>query len=360
MVFGGFLYYLEGISEVSYILQTKDFDHNYYFIISMMLFIVVLGSVFLYEVNKTAALNNLKESRKELEEKTNKLIAQEVSLKSSNQELEEKTAKLIAQEKSLKSSNQELEEKTNKLLRQERSLKSSNQELEDYAKVVSHDLKEPLRNINTYSHLLIRSIQKQGWQDDEVNEHLQSINQNVKNMDQMIKDLLEYSRLENKNKKEKFTTMDLKDVIYIVSQNLNQQLINNQVEIYAESLPEELHIIPIKMIQLFQNIISNAIKFRKKDEDCRIDIKVDKTDQYWKFSIQDNGIGISKENQEKVFHLFHRLHAKTDYEGSGIGLATCKKIVELHHGDIWVESELSIGSTFHFTISDGLNQVNEN
>ena len=114
-----------------------------------------------------------------------------------------------------------------------------------------------------------------------------------------------------------------------------------------------LEVVPVKINQIFQNIISNAIKFKKKDEPLTIKISGEDKGSHWELAIEDNGIGIEKEHQEKIFAPFQKLHSEEEYAGSGIGLATCKRIVELHKGDIWVESEKDKGTKFTFTLPEG-------
>ena len=111
--------------------------------------------------------------------------------------------------------------------------------------------------------------------------------------------------------------------------------------------------VPVKINQIFQNIISNAIKFKKKDQPLTIKISGENKGTHWELSIEDNGIGIEKEHQEKIFAPFQKLHSESEYDGSGIGLATCKRIIKLHQGDIWVESELNKGTKFIFTLPEG-------
>ena len=130
-------------------------------------------------------------------------------------------------------------------------------------------------------------------------------------------------------------------------------------EIKTEQLPVvNGYLTEIK--ELFQNLIINAIKFREKTIPPQINISVQKISGYWQFAFKDNGIGIEEQHREKIFNIFQRLHNRTEYEGSGIGLAHCKKIVELHHGKIWVESTPGLGSTFHFTIRNNRNGANTN
>src|SRR5215217_1333003 len=117
---------------------------------------------------------------------------------------------------------------------------------------------------------------------------------------------------------------------------------------------------PTELKQLFQNLIINAVKFQKKGVSPEIKISVQKTKDSWQFEFKDNGIGIEKQHSEKIFNIFQRLHTRAEYEGSGIGLSHCKKIVELHKGEIWVESTFGEGSTFNFTLPAGRSELNQN
>ena len=121
-------------------------------------------------------------------------------------------------------------------------------------------------------------------------------------------------------------------------------------EIKSDSLPV-INGYPTEIKQLFQNLLINAIKFREKNSSPKINITVFKIHGFWQFAFADNGIGIDKQHYDKIFIIFQRLHNRTEYKGSGIGLSHCKKIAELHHGKIWVKSELGKGSTFYFTLA---------
>lgn len=131
--------------------------------------------------------------------------------------------------------------------------------------------------------------------------------------------------------------------------NLQDQIDTNEVNIERTKLPM-LEVVPVKINQVFQNIISNAIKFKKKSTPLTIKIHSSEKENHCELVIEDNGIGIEKKNQEKIFTPFKKLHNETEYAGSGIGLATCKRIIELHKGKIWVESEKGIGTKFIFTL----------
>jgi light-regulated signal transduction histidine kinase (bacteriophytochrome) len=162
----------------------------------------------------------------------------------------------------------------------------------------------------------------------------------------LIKDLLDFSRIGIKANREQ---VDCKIILQEVLEDLGAAIKEAQVEIITGSLPV-VSGYPTELKQLFQNLIINAIKFRKKDTAHRVSVSVQTCPESWQFSVKDNGIGIDKKHSEKIFVIFQRLHSRTEYEGSGIGLAHCKKIVELHDGKLWVESTPGEGTAFHFTI----------
>lgn len=231
-------------------------------------------------------------------------------------------------------------------------LRRSNTELEEFAYITSHDLKQPLRTVNSFANLLQSHLKKQGVLDEETTQMLQFITTGSRKMNGLITDLLAFAKL----KKEKdiiFTKVNLDKLFQSVLFDLKDQIDTSGVIIRMASLPE-IQVIPVKMNQLFQNLISNAIKFRKKEVALTIQVGVREKVTHWEFSIQDNGIGIKKEHQEKIFAPFKKLHNSSAFEGSGIGLATCMHIVKLHKGRIWADSVFGEGTTFHFTIAKDL------
>lgn len=227
-------------------------------------------------------------------------------------------------------------------------LEKKNRELEQFVYIASHDLREPLRTTTSFVTLLQKHYK--GKIDAKADTYLSYINDASERMRTLINDLLEYSRIGNNKEVEEVNTSQL---LQEVQTDLQVALSEAGATIKAESLPTiAAHRTAIK--QLFQNLIANGIKFRKKDTAPHIDIRATKNEGSWKFSFTDNGIGIAEHHQKRIFDIFQRLHSRKEYEGSGIGLAHCRKIVELHRGEIWVESVPGQGSTFHFTISDNL------
>ncbi len=227
-------------------------------------------------------------------------------------------------------------------------LKNSNRELEQYAYATSHDLKQPIRTINGFANLLKKDLEKKEALDEENTEFLNLILKSSSNMLHLVTDLLAYAKL-TAVKETAFQKLALDEVLDNVLTNLQNQIDTNEVNIERTLLPT-LEVIPTKINQIFQNIISNAIKFKKKTEPLTIKIHSAKKAKYWELAIEDNGIGIEQKHQEKIFAPFHKLHSQKDYPGSGIGLATCKRIIELHKGKIWVESEEGKGTKFTFTL----------
>ncbi len=238
--------------------------------------------------------------------------------------------------------------KTDELNLQEytNDLERSNAELEQFAYIASHDLQEPLRMVSSYTQLLGRRYKDK--LDDDANEFIGYAVDGANRMQILIQDLLAFSRV-GKNKqilKPIELTQVLKDIILGLKIAIEES--KTQINM-SDSLPEIMadH---SQIQQLFQNLIFNAIKYRAEDRQCVINIDCQKFNKMWQFSIQDNGIGIEAEYFKRIFEIFKRLHGKEKYSGTGIGLAVCKRIVEGHGGQIWLESEFGLGSTFYFTI----------
>ncbi len=224
-------------------------------------------------------------------------------------------------------------------------LRRSNEDLQQFAYVASHDLQEPLRAIVSFSQLLEEKYHDNI--DEDGKEFIHFITDGAKKMNTLIKDLLLYSRITTQAKASKKT--DLEEVIKDALFNLKESIDESGAIITYDEMPI-LKIDKTQFIQLFQNLISNAIKFRRIDPP-KIHIGVNNINNEWFFSVKDNGIGIEQQYYSKLFNIFYRLHTKEEYPGTGIGLPICKKIVQRYGGKIWVESELGKGSTFYFTIN---------
>lgn len=228
-------------------------------------------------------------------------------------------------------------------------LKQSNDELEQFAYVASHDLQEPLRMVASYTQLLARRYKDQ--LDEDANDFINYAVDGAQRMQQLLNDLLQFSRVGTRSKP--FERTNLEEVVNNALQNLEKFIEENQAEITVESPLPVLSADKLQLTQLFQNLVHNAIKFRD-DERPTVRIEAEEQDVNWQFSVSDNGVGIDKKHQDRIFMIFQRLHSRNEYEGSGIGLAICKKIVERHGGDIWVESAPGEGTTFYFTIGKEL------
>jgi len=224
-------------------------------------------------------------------------------------------------------------------------LEKSNEELQIFAYVASHDLQEPLRMIGSYLGLLERRYKDK--LDSDAKEFIDFAVDGAKRMQVLINDLLAYSRLSTKGKP--FETVLFKDLINNVLKNLEMAIKDVDAEIVLTDLPEEVIADPVQISQLMQNLIGNSLKFCI-DKKPVIEVKTEDKGTNWQISVKDNGIGIEPEYFDRIFVIFQRLHGKGEYQGTGIGLAVCKKIVGRHGGEIWVESELGKGSTFYFTI----------
>lgn len=225
-------------------------------------------------------------------------------------------------------------------------LERKNKELEQFAYVASHDMQEPLRTTSSFVDLLRK--QYKGKLDENADKYLDYIVQSSDRMKILIKDLLDYSRLGREKEKRQ---VDCNSIVEQVKADLNKVIRESQAEVRAGSLPV-LDAFPTELKLLFQNLVSNSIKFRRPGVPPIVEIKAANVNGVWEFSLGDNGIGIEPQYLERIFVIFQRLHNRSDYDGSGIGLAHCKKIVELHGGRIWVESKPGVGSTFFFTISE--------
>jgi light-regulated signal transduction histidine kinase (bacteriophytochrome) len=223
-------------------------------------------------------------------------------------------------------------------------LARSNTELEQFAYVASHDLQEPLRMISSYVQLLSRRYK--GQLDADADEFIAYAVDGTLRMQQLINDLLAYSRVGTRGKPPVPTNFE--DVFSKAIANLKMAIVESGVVVTHDQLPTALAD-ELQMVQLFQNLIGNAIKFRNK-ENPQVHVSARPEGREWIFSIRDNGIGIDPQFHDRIFVLFQRLHGREEYPGTGIGLTVSKKIVERHGGRIWLESELGKGTTFYFSI----------
>ncbi|MEO0037017.1 MAG: hypothetical protein RIQ59_228 [Bacteroidota bacterium] len=224
-------------------------------------------------------------------------------------------------------------------------LESSNTEAEQLVYTVAHDLQDPLNSISAYSKLLAEEHSSQ--LDTEGNLFVDFISKSAKRMQNTIKSLLDFTKL---NSKADFVATNLNQVIQEVQEDLSLVIKESNAKVLFEKLPTLMGS-SVHLRLLFQNLIGNAIKFSRKDEQPFVFISSDERESDWLFQVKDNGIGIPSENLEAIFSIYTKLHTTSEYEGSGIGLAHCKKIVALHGGNIWAESEIGKGTVIYFALS---------
>jgi PAS domain S-box-containing protein len=239
-----------------------------------------------------------------------------------------------------KRADQELEKTLHELAR-------SNEELGQFAYVASHDLQEPLRMVASFTQLLGRRYK--GKLDEDADEFIRYAVDGVNRMQQLINDLLDYSRVGTRGNP--MVAVDCNRVAERVLDSLYVRIQENDATIDLQPLPV-VTADPVQMEQLLQNLVGNALKYRGEASPV-VRVSASEEDGGWHFEVKDNGIGIDPAYAERIFVIFQRLHGKEEYEGTGIGLAICKKIVDRHGGHIWVESNPEGGSTFHFTLPQG-------
>lgn len=265
-----------------------------------------------------------------------------------NLQLQAEVSERRKAERDLKELNESLEQKVRERTAEaedrSKELDRSNSELRQFAYVVSHDLQEPLRMVKSFLQMLQdRYGQKL---DSQADEFIGYAVDGASRMHRLIIDLLEYSRVGTAEKA--FEKTDLSAALKDALSNLKLAVEENGAVVTSDPLPV-LWADPVQMALLFQNLVGNAVKF-KREVPPRIHVSADLKGKEWVLGVRDNGLGIEKEYFERIFIIFQRLHSRSEYPGTGIGLAVCKKIVERHGGTIWVESEPGKGSVFYFTI----------
>jgi len=231
------------------------------------------------------------------------------------------------------------------LRKQTKELKASNDELEQFAYVASHDLQEPLRMVSGF---LSQLEKKYGDHlDEKALQYIHFATDGASRMRQIILDLLDFSRIGKEM--EKATDVDLNDIIKEVCLLNKKKIDEVNAKICYSNLPT-ITAFPTLMIQLFQNLISNGIKYSREDVDPKISVSAEDFENEWKFSVEDNGIGIEEQYYNQVFAIFQRLHNRDKFSGTGMGLAIVKKIIDNNNGRIWITSQVGKGTTFHFTL----------
>ncbi len=271
--------------------------------------------------------------------------------KQRNRQILDQEIKFVTKEKeqqidALKKENQlqaMLLEKQEEVEKANKQLTQANEELKQFAYVASHDLKEPLRMIGSYTQIINRKFGKDANEDEQ--SYFNYVTDGVDRMNNLLDGLLKYATVGRGEQLLK--PVNLNDSLIICQSNLRLLIAENQAEIISDELPI-INGIPSLISQLFQNLISNALKFQKENNTPKIIISSEEKEHEYIISIKDNGIGIKREYKDRIFVIFQRLHARTEYEGTGIGLALCYKIMQRMGGKIWVESELGEGATFYF------------
>lgn len=298
-------------------------------------------------------------------------VAVFVELYSKNQQLMQQEKKLLAANEFLQ---KEIEEKkasearinllNEQLLAKNESLKQMNEELDQFAYMASHDLQEPLRKIQVFSDKILKNNNF----DADSEKYFGKIVNSSKRMQNLINNLLDFSR--HTVSSNDFKRTPLKDLVKNALTELEVEIEKSNAKIYYDELPV-ISAVPGLMQQLFYNLFSNAIKFRKPSEDLVIDIRSEKMDpgevsgfakfssnkNFYKITVRDNGIGFDDKYAEDIFRVFKRLHSYQEFEGTGVGLSICKKIVEKHNGFIKAESKIDKGSTFIIGLPE-MHQVN--
>jgi len=227
----------------------------------------------------------------------------------------------------------------------EEEIMRSNAELENFAYIASHDLQEPLRMVMNFTSMLESDCGDN--LDEQGREYMHFIMDSARRMQNMINDLLEYSRVGQNN--QELVKTDTHNQTQLAIANLQESIDKANAVIRLENLPV-VYAHPTRFSRLMQNLIGNAIKYKRPDVPPEININAAELDNHWEFTVSDNGIGVNPAYLDQIFVIFKRLHSHKSFEGTGIGLSICKKTVEGFGGDIWATSAEGQGTTFHFTI----------
>ena len=279
----------------------------------------------------------------ELSLKTELLRRQAEILQSRNQILENLVGEKDQAEQRARAANAELERR---VAERTEELQQSNDELRQFAYAASHDLKEPLRTITSYTQLLATRYAQ--CLDADGTEFLSYVVDAVRRMDLLLSDLLTYSQQLGPPKWSVAPT-NAEAVLAGVLMNLQALIRDTAAEVTNDPLPAAVCSDFAQLSLVFQNLVGNALKYRRPEVTPKVHVWADDGDNEWTFHVRDNGLGIASQYTQQIFGIFKRLHGR-EYPGTGMGLAICKKIVERHGGQIWVDSEPDAGSTFHFTI----------
>lgn len=298
---------------------------------------------FLYKPINPSVLRSKVSVFVDLSAKTLLLTKQAEILQARNDELERLVEQRREAEEKIRALNSELEERVRERTGE---LSRSNEELRQFAYAASHDLKEPMRTIASYTQLL--SQRYEDALDEDGKEFLGYVVDAVRRMDMLLNDLLTYSQHLG-TRPTTFQSVNVEGVLAGVLMNLQASIKETGATVIREPMPMSLTSDFAQLSQLFQNLVSNALKYRS-ERPPEVRIWADETDDDWIFHVKDNGMGIEPAYRDQIFGIFKRLHGR-EFPGTGMGLAICKKIVERHGGRIWVEAELGVGSTFSFSLS---------
>jgi signal transduction histidine kinase len=261
---------------------------------------------------------------------SNDLYTTNLELAGANVELENDIAIRQAKE-------QEMRQMIEKLV-------EANAALDRFAYIASHDLKEPLRNITSFTQLL--SKRYVGKLDKDADEYIAFVVASAQRMYDLIDDLTVFSSISSKETK--FSLVSSQSACENALQNLRESIKENKAEISVDQLPN-VQGDSIQLMEVFQNLIGNAIKFHRPGERSKVRVTVEEDGNYWRFAVADNGIGVASSKQD-IFEIFRRLHTVTEYPGTGIGLAICKSVIQRHKGQIWFETKPGVGTIFYFTL----------
>lgn len=231
-----------------------------------------------------------------------------------------------------------------KKLKHIQDLENKNRELEQFAYIASHDLQEPLDTISGFTLLLEEEFGNE--MNKKARDYVNYIKESSNHLRELITALLEYSRI---GRKSTLSKIDCNEMIHELLDDMKASVKSSGATIVIGNLPQ-ITAYPVELRIVFQNLLSNALKYRKKEVAPVVNISSVTDQKYWTFTVEDNGIGLDMKYSDKIFIIFQRLHNNKTYKGTGIGLAHCKKILELHNGLIWVDSKPGAGSKFHFSI----------
>ncbi len=276
-----------------------------------------------------------------LQEKTDN---QELIIRERTEELEKSREEILNSLNETEKQKKAIEKLNRKLNKTLIELKRSNEELEQFAYVASHDLQEPLRMVSSYTQLLANKYE--GKLDDKADTYIHFAVDGATRMQGLINNLLDYSRVSTRGKQ--FQPVDCNRILDTALTALKNRIEDAHAVVTSSELPE-IYCDEDQMTRVFLNLIGNAIKFNGEKVPV-ISISAEPDKDFWLFKIADNGIGIDPKYNEKIFVIFQRLHSRQEYEGNGIGLSICKRIINRHGGDIWLESKPGEGTTFFFTI----------